>query len=82
MPAVPKETDLDSLGRSLTGSIQAVASGVNAAQSIQQLDSMLARSDEAIAALTAQLAASRASPAPMGVQTIASMVNDTVTGRE
>ncbi len=84
-PSVPKESNLDALGRSLSGSIKIVAEAVAGTQGVEQLDSLLARVDGAVAALALQDAASRPPPAPYGVQQLPAGLtpfNDTLTGRE
>ena len=83
-PSIPRESELDVLGRSLSGSIQIVSSAVAGMQSIEQLDSMLARVDDAATALAVQDAESRAIPVPFGLLQLASAtpLNDSLTAKE
>ena len=84
-PSVPEESNLNALGRSLSGSIQIVAGAVAGTQDTEQLDMLLARVDDSTAALALQEEASRSTPAPFGVQQLPAgltPLNDTLTGRE
>jgi hypothetical protein len=84
-PSVPEESNLNALGRSLSGSIQMVAGAVAGTQGVEQLDMLLTRVDDAVAALALQERASRSPPAPFGLQKLPSgltLFNDTLTGRE
>ena len=84
-PSVPEESNLNALGRSLSGSIQMVAEAVAGTRGVEQLDILLTRVDDAAAALALQEKASRSPPAPFGLQQLPSgltQFNDTLTGRE
>jgi hypothetical protein len=71
------------MGRSLSGSIQAVQSAAASLQNAPGLNSMLNRADEAAPLLAKREAVSRSLPAPQGIQGLNSTLqfNDTLSGK-